>query len=123
MEQLIELKAEIGEPMRVDVYLAEELEWASRSTVQKWIKEGCVKLRGKVCTKPGKKVFPGEELSLVVPPEEPSEITPEEIPLDIVYEDDYLAVVGCSIILSTCLQWILSGRVSSIGWIRRRQGF
>jgi|MTBAKSStandDraft_2_1061841.scaffolds.fasta_scaffold01210_22 23S rRNA pseudouridine1911/1915/1917 synthase len=96
MEQLIELKAEIGEPMRVDVYLAEELEWASRSTVQKWIKEGCVKLRGKVCTKPGKKVFPGEELSLVVPPEEPSEITPEEIPLDIVYEDDYLAVVNKS---------------------------
>ncbi|HOO60081.1 MAG TPA: RluA family pseudouridine synthase [Candidatus Mcinerneyibacteriales bacterium] len=90
----VELKAGIEEPMRVDVYLAEELEWASRSTVQKWIREGCVRLRGKLCTKPGKKVFPGEELSLTIPPSEPSEVIPEEIPLDIVYEDDYLAVVN-----------------------------
>ena len=90
----IELNADITEPMRVDIYLAEELEWASRSTVQKWIKEGCVRLRGKPCSKPGKKIFPGDELSLVVPPQEPSEVIPEEVPLDFVYEDEYLAVVN-----------------------------
>ena len=94
MDQRIELSAEITEAMRVDLYLAEELEWASRSTVQKWIREGCVRLREEVCTKPGKKIFPGESLSLIVPPEEPSEVLPQEIPLDIVYEDDYLAVVN-----------------------------
>ena len=90
----IDLVVDIDEPMRLDAYLAEELEWASRSTVQKWIKNGCILLRGTAFTKPGKKVYSGEHLIVFPPEPEVSEIIAENIPLDIVYDDPYLVIVN-----------------------------
>jgi len=87
----IELKAnQAGE--RLDRYLAEQLPEHSRAEVQRWIREGNVRVN-KLPSKPAQRLNPGDSIQIVVPTPKPSVITPEPIPLDILYEDDDLIAV------------------------------
>ena len=78
---------------RLDRFLTNHVENATRSKVQHAIKAGQVLVNGK----PGRsshQVMPGEviHVTLLRPP--PQKALPENIPLDIVYEDDQLIVVN-----------------------------
>ena len=78
---------------RLDHLLATRLPDLSRSRVQALIRDGQVSVDGRTILEPGRRIKPGETVSVEVPP--PADPTPqgEDIPLAIVYEDDHLIVV------------------------------
>ncbi len=82
------------EEARLDVYLTEHIQNATRAKVQKGIREGRVRINGHVSTKRSYTVQPGDVLVCTLLKAPPLEIRPEPIPLDIVYEDDDLLVVN-----------------------------
>lgn len=94
-ETLVEIEVPPGyrAAERLDVYLTEKLANATRTKVQRGIREGRVAVNGEVQAKPSAPVQAGDRIAvrLLRPP--PIEARPEAIPLDIVYEDDVLLVV------------------------------
>ncbi|HHT9124677.1 MAG TPA: RluA family pseudouridine synthase [Candidatus Brocadiia bacterium] len=83
---------------RVDKYLAARFTNFSRSAIQKWIKEGAVKVSGaRFAGGPVKSSYEirrDDVVTLEIPIIEAEKIEPENIPLDIIYEDDYLIVIN-----------------------------
>ncbi len=79
---------------RLDLYLSNAIENATRSKVQKLIEAGFVKVNGRV-VKSSYLVQPEDiiEASHPITPR-PEKAEPEEIPLDIVFEDEYLLIVN-----------------------------
>jgi 23S rRNA pseudouridine1911/1915/1917 synthase len=77
----------------VTAHLAESLQ-CSRSTVERWIEEGCVQVDGVVARKPGSRI--DKAVTIVVTPPAPaaSELSPYQMPLHILYEDDDLVVIN-----------------------------
>ena len=80
---------------RVDKYLSShpKLSDFSRRFVQDLIKQGSVKVNGKI-VKPSFKLSPGDTIDLAIPPPQSKEILPEDIPLNIIYEDQDLIVLN-----------------------------
>ncbi len=78
---------------RLDTFLTSHVENATRSKVQKAIKDGAVLVNGKA-VRPSYAVTGGEVITVTLPKPPPQEAVPEEIPLDIVYEDGDLLVVN-----------------------------
>ena len=78
---------------RIDRVLAARIPGQSRSYLKKLIKDGCVKLDGKV-PKPSTVAAGGETVSVFLPLRMLPDILPEDIPLDILYEDDDVLVVN-----------------------------
>ena len=70
---------------RIDVFLSNKIENATRSKVQKLIEAGLVFVNGKI-VKPNYIVKPGDliEASHPITPR-PENVEPEEIPLDIIF--------------------------------------
>lgn len=81
------------EGMRLDVYLAEEIEDISRSRIQKLIKDGNVTVNEKP-VKANYRLLLGDRVSIVIPEAKAPDILPENIPLDILYEDSDVIVVN-----------------------------
>jgi len=82
------------EPLRVDKFLMNFVENATRNKIQQAAKNGNVYVNGET-VKQNYKVKAGDEVKVLFehPPYE-FLLTPEDIPLDIVYEDDALLVVN-----------------------------
>ncbi|SDG57213.1 RluA family pseudouridine synthase [Psychroflexus sediminis] len=82
------------EPLRVDKFLMNFIENATRNKVQQAAKDGNIYVNG-VAVKQNYKVKAGDEVKVLLayPPYE-NLLTPEDIPLDIAYEDDSLLVVN-----------------------------
>lgn len=82
------------DPLRVDKFLMNFIENASRNKVQKAAKNGNIFVNGET-VKPNHKVKAGDEVKVLMsyPPYE-NLLEPENIPLDIVYEDEELLVVN-----------------------------
>ncbi|MBS3946217.1 MAG: RluA family pseudouridine synthase [Melioribacter sp.] len=79
---------------RIDVYLANSVENASRSRIQKLIKANFVTVDNKI-VKANYSLSPGEVIELTIPiTPRPEDTEPEDIPLNILYEDDYLLIVN-----------------------------
>jgi 23S rRNA pseudouridine1911/1915/1917 synthase len=88
-------KANKGQdPLRVDKFLMNFIENATRNKVQQAAKDGNIYVNG-IPVKQNYKVKAGDEVKILLayPPYE-NLLTPENIPLDIVYEDDALLVVN-----------------------------
>lgn len=80
--------------LRLDHFLATELEGISRSRVQLLLEQGDVLVNGQQ-TKPSHKLRGGEEIRITGEPHPaPLKATPQDIPLDVVYEDKHLAVIN-----------------------------
>lgn len=80
--------------LRVDKFLFEHLEHASRNRIQKAADAGMVMVGGRP-VKSNYKVKPLDVVTVMMDrPRYSTEITPEEIPLDVVYEDECLMVVN-----------------------------
>ena len=81
-------------PLRVDRFLLNFVEFATRNKIQNSIKAGNVRVNDKT-VKANYKVK-GEDIVTVVLdyPKERNELIPQDIPLNIVYEDDDLLIVN-----------------------------
>ena len=82
------------EPLRIDKFLVNRIENATRNKVQQAINTGMVLVNGKEI-RPNYKVKAGDKIILYsdMSPEE-TEIVPEKISLNIVYEDDDLMIIN-----------------------------
>jgi 23S rRNA pseudouridine1911/1915/1917 synthase len=79
---------------RIDVFLTNSVENATRSRIQKLIKANCVTVNGNF-VKPNYTVTPCDVIDLTIPTSpRPEETEAEDLPLDIVYEDAHLLVVN-----------------------------
>lgn len=81
------------ENIRIDKFLTERLDGATRSYVQKLIENGCVTVDSSA-VKPNYKLRDGQTVSVVIPEAKSIDVKAEDIPLDIVYEDEHLLVVN-----------------------------
>lgn len=82
------------EPLRIDKFLMNFIENATRSKIQQAAKSGNIYVNG-IAVKQNYKVKAHDDVKVLMeyPPYE-SQLIPENIPLDIVYEDDALLVVN-----------------------------
>lgn len=90
-----EFKVPLGqqEPIRLDAYITNFVENATRNKVQKAIKDGYVWVNGKH-EKASYKMLPGDEIYIELPIPPPPEAQAEELELDIVFEDEDLIIVN-----------------------------
>ena len=81
-------------PLRIDKYLMNFVENATRTKIQSAAKNGCIKVNG-VVVKSNYKVKPSDDIRVLFehPPHE-NLLVAENIDLDIVYEDDDLVVLN-----------------------------
>lgn len=79
--------------MRIDLFLAENMENLSRSGIQKLMEEGHIRLNGGM-VKANYKLREKDIMEVEIPEAKEAEILPEDIPLDILYEDADVIVVN-----------------------------
>ena len=82
------------EPIRIDKFLMNRIENATRNKIQKAAKEGSIRVNG-IIVKSSYKVKKGDKIRILFthPPYE-NLLTPENIDLDIKYEDDSIIVIN-----------------------------
>jgi 23S rRNA pseudouridine1911/1915/1917 synthase len=79
---------------RIDTFLTNSIENATRSKVQKSIEAKLVKVNGEF-VKANYKIKPHDIIEAVQPiAPRPEDVEPEEIPLDIIFEDEFLLIVN-----------------------------
>lgn len=81
------------EGLRLDVYLAAVVEDASRSFLQRLIKDGRVTVNGAEARRPSRTVAPGDTVVVELPPPPEERPVAEDIPLVVVYEDADVIVI------------------------------
>lgn len=81
------------EGVRIDKFLADELEDLSRSYIQKLIKEDMILVNDKKI-KANYKLSKEDIINVNIPDPTVLEVLPENIPLDIIYEDDDVILVN-----------------------------
>ncbi len=79
--------------MRLDKYIASNIQNTSRTKVQKAIEEGYVTVNGSQ-EKSSYNMQPGDRIDIHLPIPKPPEVKPEKMNLDIIYEDDDLIIVN-----------------------------
>lgn len=79
---------------RIDSFLNEVIEDATRSYIQKIIDGGYVEITGKKTTKSGNKLKGTETIVVNLPEDETLDLIPENIPLEIIYEDSDIVVIN-----------------------------
>ncbi len=89
------IQADPGQsPVRIDKFLFNRLEGASRTRIQAAAGAGNILVNEKP-VKPSYRVKPEDAISILLPhPPRNFELVPEDIPLEIVYEDEHLLVVN-----------------------------
>ena len=90
-----EFRADDGqEPLRIDKFLVNRIEKASRNKLREAIDANHVQVNGKP-VKASYKVKPGDMINVLVD-KEPNElkVIPQDIPIDIVYEDEDILLVN-----------------------------
>jgi len=81
-------------PLRIDKFLMNRVENASRNRIQNAVELGNVLVNDKII-KSSYKVKPLDVISVVLPhPPRDTEVYPENIPLDIIYEDNDVLVIN-----------------------------
>ncbi|MCC6187289.1 MAG: RluA family pseudouridine synthase [Chitinophagaceae bacterium] len=91
-EQFIVNKGQ--ETIRIDKFLQNRIEGATRTKIQQALDDGLILLNGKT-VKSNHKIKPGEEIIIFeTRPTGLYEIVPEELPLDIAYEDDDIMIIN-----------------------------
>jgi 23S rRNA pseudouridine1911/1915/1917 synthase len=79
---------------RLDLFLSDAIENATRTRIQKLIEVDLVKVNAEA-TKANYKVRSGDKIDVTIPiSPRPENAEPENIPLDIIYEDEFLIVVN-----------------------------
>ncbi len=96
MEKVVKFRVDDeGDSLRLDLYLYDKLEGWSRSKCQGLIRDGKVKVNGRLILKPAYNVRSGDEVEVVIEEAEGEErLVPEDIPVDVMYEDEDIVVVN-----------------------------
>ena len=81
------------EGLRIDKYLSSNLDFLSRSYIQKMIQEQNVSVNGKI-VKANYCLKEDDEIEFQLPPNVEPDIEPENIPLDVLYEDSDVIIVN-----------------------------
>lgn len=92
MNKIVITVPEEAEGARLDKFLAESIDYLTRSALQKVIASGGVTIDGREAAK-SRVLKAGEDVSVTVPDAVELDVEPQNIPLDIYYEDDDLLVV------------------------------
>lgn len=92
MNKIVITVPEEAEGARLDKFLAESIDYLTRSALQKVIASGGVTIDGREAAK-SRALKAGEDVSVTVPDAVELDVEPQNIPLDIYYEDDDLLVV------------------------------
>lgn len=79
---------------RADIFLSNNLEGYTRSSVKKLFENGLVSINGNPAKKPSMPITEGDEIEVTLPDAVEYAAKPEDIPIEIVYEDADLAVVN-----------------------------
>ncbi len=79
---------------RLDKFLVAHFPDFSRSQIQGLIRDGFVRVSGKLVQKTGFLVEAGMEVEIRIPPPQPTSLEPEPIPLDILFENQDLVLVN-----------------------------
>lgn len=80
--------------LRIDKYLANRLDNASRSRIQAAAEAGSILVNGNP-VRANYKIKPGDDIRIVMDyPRRELKIIPQDIPLDIVFEDDQLIIIN-----------------------------
>lgn len=82
------------ENVRIDVVISENLEEASRSSIQRLIDGGQVTINNEICLLKKQKVKQGDEIIIKIPEPKELNVIPENLPIDIIYEDSDLIIVN-----------------------------
>lgn len=81
-------------PLRIDKFLMNRLEGATRNKLQQALDEGFITVDGKT-VKSNHKIKPGEEIVVFeTRPSELYDIIPQDIPLNIAHEDDDIMIIN-----------------------------
>jgi 23S rRNA pseudouridine1911/1915/1917 synthase len=91
---VIQKTVQTAVPMRLDRWLAENIDSLSRNRVQQLIEQGAVRLNEALCDRKKELVNAGDRIEIALPEAKPYEVKPEAIALDILYEDDQLLIVN-----------------------------
>lgn len=95
IKEIITVQAnEIDKGKRIDKFISEIIDEATRSYIQKIIDSGLVEIQNKKVTKNGNKLKGNEVIIIKLPEPENLDLIPEDIPLDIVYEDKDIVVIN-----------------------------
>ncbi len=78
---------------RLDKYLRGRYPRVSRTTIQRYIKQGLVTVNS-LPSKPSYEPAGGDLITVALPPPPPTDLVPEDIPLDIIYEDEWLLAIN-----------------------------
>ena len=78
---------------RLDLFLSLHSTDLSRSRIQALIKSGNIKVNDQL-SKPGRKLRPGDHISLSIPPPSTIALEPETVEFEIIYEDSSLIVLN-----------------------------
>ncbi len=78
---------------RLDKYLRGRYPQISRTVIQRYIKQGLVRVNG-LPSKASYEPAGGDLIEISLPPPPPCELVPEDIPLDIIYEDEWLLAIN-----------------------------
>lgn len=92
-EYFVQVQPNNNSEMRLDKYLANNIDDTSRTKIQEAIEQGLVTVNGKQ-EKSSYRIQPDDSIDVKLPIPKPPEVEPEKMPLDIVYEDDDLLVVN-----------------------------
>ena len=94
-KEIIEIKVEEKDKgKRLDSFLNEFFEDATRNYIQKLIDSGNVLVGNKSKAKSGNKLKGKEVVIVKVPEDETLEVLPEDIPIDLVYEDKDMVIIN-----------------------------
>ena len=93
-ENSLILQNSSSDEIRLDKFLAQELDDHSRAYIQKIISQGGVSIGGIPVSKKSELVSPGTEVEVILPPVQESQLVPEQIPLDVIFENQDLIVVN-----------------------------
>ena len=93
-EEPIVLQNQSDKEIRVDKFLADNLEDISRSYAQKIISQGGIFLEGLPIYKKSELITPGAEVEVILPPLQETTLEPEDIPLEILFENQDLIAVN-----------------------------
>ncbi len=92
MNKIVITVPEEADGTRADKFLAESIDYLTRSALQKLISAGNVEIEGKAIAK-SRVLKEGEDVSVIIPDAVSLDVEAEDIPLNIYYEDDDLLVV------------------------------
>lgn len=94
MSKKIELSASEADcGVRIDKFIADNLEELTRSSIQNLIKTGDVLVKGTTVNK-SYKLQSGDNIEVMIHEPQPLDAVLENIPIDIVYEDEDLLIVN-----------------------------